>query len=119
MKYSISNWIYGDEPLEKTFQRLQKYGYDGVELKGEPKLYHAGEVKKLCQKYNLSVLSIGGIYPWPTCDRDLASADAEVRERAVSYLQSCIDLAAAVRAPLVVVVPSALDKDHADRWCNN
>ncbi len=30
MKYSISNWIYGDEPLETTFQRLQSYGYDGV-----------------------------------------------------------------------------------------
>ena len=39
MKYSISNWIYGDEPLETTFQRLQSYGYDGVQLKGKSKLY--------------------------------------------------------------------------------
>jgi len=110
MKYSISNWIYGDEPLERTFQRLQKYGYDGVELKGEPELYPAREIKKLCQKYNLSVLSIAGIYPWPTRDRDLASADAGVRERAVNYLQNCIDLAAEIGIPLVIVVPSAVGK---------
>ena len=36
MKYSISNWIYADEPLRTTSQRLRKYGYDGVELVGEP-----------------------------------------------------------------------------------
>lgn len=110
MKYSISNWIYGDEPLEVTFQRLQRYGYDGVELKGEPKLYQAGEVRKLCKKYNLSVLSIAGIYPWPTLERDIASSDEGVRKKAVDYLQNCIDLAAGVGAPLVVVVPSAVGK---------
>lgn len=110
MKYSISNWIYGDEPLEVTFQRLQKYGYDGVELKGEPKLYQTGEVRKLCKKYNLSVLSIAGIYPWPTLERDIASPDKGVRKKAVDYLQNCVDLAAGVGAPLVVVVPSAVGK---------
>ncbi|MFZ3106752.1 MAG: sugar phosphate isomerase/epimerase family protein [Candidatus Hydromicrobium sp.] len=110
MKYSISNWIYGDEPLEVTFQRLQKYGYDGVELKGEPKLYQTGEVRKLCKKYNLSVLSIAGIYPWPTLERDIASPDEGVRKKAVDYLQNCVDLAAGVGALLVVVVPSAVGK---------
>ena len=110
MKYSISNWIYGDEPLEVTFQRLQKYGYDGVELKGEPKLYQTGEVRKLCKKYNLSVLSIAGIYPWPTLERDIASPDEGVRKKAIDYLQNCVDLAAGVGAPLVVVVPSAVGK---------
>jgi sugar phosphate isomerase/epimerase len=110
MKYSISNWIYGDEPLEATLQRLQRYGYDGVELKGEPEIYHTEEVKALCRKYGLEVLSIAGIYPWPTQDRDLASPDTEARKRAVNYLKSCIDLASQVGAPLVVVVPSAVGK---------
>lgn len=110
MKYSISNWIYGDETLEATFQRLQKYGYDGVELKGEPEFYQVKEVNKLCKKYNLKVLSIAGIYPWPTRERDIASPDDEVRKKAVSYLKSCIDLASGVGAPLVIVVPSAVGK---------
>ena len=110
MKYSISNWIYGDEPLEVTFKRLQRYGYDGVELKGEPGLYRPGEVKKLCEKYNLSALSIAGIYPWPTLERDIASLDEGIRKKAVDYLQSCIDLASGIGAPMVVVVPSAVGK---------
>lgn len=110
MKYSISNWIYGDEPLEMTFQRLKRFGYNGIELKGEPKLYQTGEIKELCGKYNLSVLSIAGMYPWPTKDRDMASPDDQVRKKAISYLQSCVDLAEEVEAPLVIVVPSAVGK---------
>ena len=119
MKYSISNWIYGDEPLEKTLQRLQKYGYDGVELKGEPELYHPEEVKALCQKYGLEVFSIAGIYPWPTQDRDLASPDVKVRKRAVDYLKSCIDLASQVGASLVIVVPSAVGKVNPEEKIQN
>lgn len=110
MKYSISNWIYSDEPLEVTFRRLKKYNYDGVELKGEPDFYRIKEVSELCQKYNLTVLSIAGIYPWPTRERDIASADGEVRKRAIDYLRSCVDLAVGVNSPLVVVVPSSVGR---------
>ena len=38
------------EPLRVTSQRLQKYGYDGVELVGEPQRYDNQEVKGLCQE---------------------------------------------------------------------
>ena len=30
--YAISNWIYGTEPLEKEFERLQRFHYDAIEL---------------------------------------------------------------------------------------
>ncbi len=110
MKYSISNWIYGGEPLEQTFQRLRRFGYDGVELMGEPDQYHPVEVRALCQKHGLSVLSIAGMYPHPTDSRDLASPDPLVRRRAVAYLEACVEFAAAVGAPLVIVVPSAVAK---------
>lgn len=110
MKYSVSNWIYGDEPLERTCQRLSKYGYDGVELEGEPAKYRPEDVKRLCDKYALQVLSIAGMYPWPTNERDLANPDPEIRRRAVAYLRHCVDLACGVGAPLVIVVPSAVGK---------
>jgi D-psicose/D-tagatose/L-ribulose 3-epimerase len=121
MKYSISNWIYGGEPLETTFKRLQRYNYDGVELEGEPDFYRVDEVKRLCYKYNLSVLSIAGMYPWPTDDRDIASPDSEARKKAINYMQRCIDLASGTGAPLLIVVPSAvgrvspLDNFNGDR----
>jgi len=110
MKYSISNWIYGGEPLRTTFERLKKYGYDGIELEGEPQEYDPERVNQLCREFDLEVLSIAGIYPWPTEDRDLANPDPGVRERAVNYLKHCINLASAVLAPLIIVVPSAVAK---------
>ena len=36
MQYSVSNWIYATEDLEKSLQRLARYRYDAVELEGEP-----------------------------------------------------------------------------------
>ncbi len=110
MKYSISNWIYGEEPLRTTFERLRRYGYDGIELKGEPQEYEPREVSQLCREFDLKVLSIAGIYPWPTEARDLANPNPRVRGRAVSYLSECVDFASAVGAPLIIVVPSAVAK---------
>jgi len=106
MKYSISNWIYGDEPLQVTFQRLRKYGYDGVELVGEPQRYDTQEVRGLCQEFGLSVLSILGWSIWPL-ERDLAHPDPQMRQKALKYASECVDLAVAVGAPLVVVIPAS------------
>ncbi|MBC7083586.1 MAG: sugar phosphate isomerase/epimerase [Firmicutes bacterium] len=110
MKYSVSNWIYGDEPLEMTFKRLSECGFDGVELMGEPDRYCLSDVRQLCDKYGLEVLSIAGMYPWPTDERDLANPDPEVRQRAVAYLRKCVDFALDVGARLIIVVPSAVGK---------
>lgn len=106
MKYSISNWIYGDEPLRATFQRLKKYGYDGVELVGEPQRYDIQEVKGLCQEFGLSVLSVLAWSIWPL-ERDLAHPDSQMRQKALNYAAQCVDLAVGVGASLVVVIPAS------------
>jgi sugar phosphate isomerase/epimerase len=110
LKYSISNWIYGDEPFEKTLERLTKFRYDGVEIKGEPRTCNVKKVKELLRSYNLEASSIAGMYPWPTSDRDLANADEKVRKRAVNYVKECLDFARDVEAPLAIVVPSPVMK---------
>ena len=110
LKYSISNWIYGDEPLRTTFERLRKYRYDGVELMGEPEMYVSDEVNALCQEFGLQVLSIAGMYPWPTDSRDLSNSDPAVRKRAVQYLRDCVNFAVAIGAPLIIVVPTSVGK---------
>jgi sugar phosphate isomerase/epimerase len=122
MKYSISNWIYADEPLPVTFQRLQKYGYDGVELVGEPQRYDIQEVKELCQEFGLSVLSVLGWSIWPL-ERDLAHPDSQLRQKALQYATECVDLAVAVEAPLVVVIPASAGRtspigqpDSGEAW---
>lgn len=110
MKFAISNWIYGDEPLEVTFKRLQRYGYDGIEIRGEPSFYPADEVRELCKKYGMTVSSVAGMYEWPNPDRDLANPDPRVRRAAVNYLIGAVEWAAKLSAPMVVVVPSAVSK---------
>lgn len=83
MKYSISNWIFGKEPLEDGFQRLAKFGYDGIELRGEFELYKVDELQGLIVKYKLGVLSICGMYPGPEKDqlRDLSHPRSSITPR--------------------------------------
>ena len=113
MQYSISNWIYATEDLEKSFQRLAKYKYDAVELEGEPdkEKYEPKKVKKVIQQYGLKVSSIAGMYPWKEeIKRDLASSDKKIREQTIIYLFKCIDYAQLMGAKLVIVVPAAVSK---------
>jgi len=113
MQYSISNWIYATEDLEKSFQRLAKYKYDAVELEGEPdkEKYEPKKVKKMLQQYGLKISSIAGMYPWKEeIKRDLASSDKKIREQTIIYLFKCIDYAQLMGAKLVIVVPAAVSK---------
>ena len=111
LKYGVSNWIFGDENLETTFKRLQRYGYDGVELVGEPEQYDVDEVLRLCDRYGLKVLTVCGMFPWPTSERDLGNPDSEVRRRAVEYVQRCCDMAAALGSSAVVCTPCPVMKN--------
>lgn len=113
MQYSVSNWIYATEDLEKSLQRLARYKYDAVELEGEPdkEKYEPKKVKKMLQQYGLEVSSIAGMYQWKEeIKRDLASSDKKIREQTIEYLFKCIDYAQLMNAKLIIVVPAAVSK---------
>jgi D-psicose/D-tagatose/L-ribulose 3-epimerase len=107
IRYAINNWVYPDESFRTIFTRLAKFGYDGIELRGEPDTTSVSEIKALCQEFKLPVTGIlgWGIYGIP--GRDLASPDPAERGNALAYFKKCIDLAVAVAAPVVVVLPAA------------
>jgi D-psicose/D-tagatose/L-ribulose 3-epimerase len=106
-KYSATQWIFGKEPLVTSFERLNRFGYDGVELAGEPDHVNFDEVKRLMEEYELECTSICGIY---TKERDLSSFNPETRQNAVKYVKSCVDMAAELGAKVVIVVPSPVGK---------
>mgnify|MGYP001179530637 FL=1 len=106
-KYSVSQWIYGREPLEHSLDRLARYGYQGVELAGEPGELEPARVRRLLADRGLVASSICGLYP---PKRDLSHPDGELRRWAVHYVKSCCELAAAVEAPTVIVVPSPVGR---------
>lgn len=107
MRYAISNWIYPGESLRETFARLAQYGYDGVELVGEPDRISPEEVYTLSKEYNLPVVSVLTWCIWGIPGRDMASPDEEERQAAGIYGRRCVDLAAAIGAPIVVVLPAS------------
>jgi len=112
IRYSVSNWIFGKEDLEDSFKRLRKFGYDGIELRGEPQLYKVSEIKKLMDKYGLKVTSICGMYPGPEPQqlRDLSHPQATARKEAMNYVRENINFAKDLSAPLVIVTPNPVGK---------
>lgn len=110
MIYSVSSWIFGSLPVETILEKLSALRYDAVELKGEPGDYQLPRLRSLLKEHGLRVSSICGMYPGPSGLRDLAHPDQAERDRAVVYVQSCVDLAAEVGAPLVIVTPNPVGK---------
>ncbi len=110
MKYAINNWVYNDEPLQDTFARLAKYGYNGVELKGELGNYTVEEVNRLRKEFGLEVPSVLGWNIYPIPGRDLASPDETERSAALKYGQDCLDFAAQVGARVFVVIPAPANR---------
>jgi D-psicose/D-tagatose/L-ribulose 3-epimerase len=107
-KISVTQWIFGkDEDLDVSLARLKKFGYDGVELAGEPEQLDVKLTNQLLSKYQLSCTSICGIF---NLERDLSAADRSARQAAVQYAKDCVDLAVSVGAAHVIIVPSPVGK---------
>jgi D-psicose/D-tagatose/L-ribulose 3-epimerase len=110
-KYSATQWIFGNEDIEISLKRLKKFGYDGVELAGEPEIMDLDLILQQTKKYNLECTSICGIY---SADRDLSSSTSIIRKKAIQYVKDCIDMSEKVGASLVIVVPSPVGKNSPE-----
>lgn len=108
MKVGISNWIYAGEPIEKTMGRLARFGYDGIEIIGEPKEINVKEVKELSLSYGLEIPSVAGIWP-PR--RDLINPDEKIRRSTIQYVKDCIKMIATLGGYVFSgFIPSAVMK---------
>ncbi len=119
-KYSYNSLVYYGEDVRTSIERIARYGYDAIELIGEPDKYDPAEVNILCTDYNLAVSSICSIY---TAERDLASPDPAVRRNAIDYIKRVVDLASKVGCPVMIVAPTACmktegwkDPEEERRW---
>ena len=118
-KYSYDALVYFGEDVNKSIERVAQYGYDAIELIGEPNQYDTDEVNRLCKEHSVSVSSICSIYTGEA--RDLVSTSEENRRKAVAYTKSVADLASAVGAPVMIVAPSPVGKmtpgtDEKTEW---
>ncbi len=118
-RYSMTQWIVGNENIECSFQRLKKYGYDGIEFAAEPYTADQDMLVKLMEKYGMLCTSLCGIF---TADRDLS---AKAAQGGIEYLKDCVDFAVKVKAPYIIVVPSpvgktepSVDCSYEEAWAN-
>ena len=112
IKYSVSNWIYGEEPIEEQFRRLSRLGYDAIELIIiEPEKFELKLMEDLMEKYSLSCASNETMMNW-TPDksnrRSIIDKDPEVRKKTVEYIKSCLDIANKIGSSVVSIVPSGV-----------
>ena len=103
---AMTQWIVGDEALETSCQRLQKYGYNGIEFAAEPHKLDAAVCVSLMKKYGLDCRSLCGIF---TEERDL-TASGDLGATAVQYLKDTVDFARKVGAAIIIVVPSPVGR---------
>jgi D-psicose/D-tagatose/L-ribulose 3-epimerase len=107
---SACEWIFGGRPLPDVVALLARNGYDAIEISGEPGRPDAATLREEVRSAGLAISGITAICNWPTDERDLASPDGAVRNRAVEYYKACIDLAEAVGAPVVGLIPAAVGR---------
>ncbi len=106
MKFAMHNWMR-PEPIETTLERLSRFGYDGIEISGEPARYNTDDVRRLLDRYKLECWgSVTMMMP----GRDLIHDDKYVRLGTIKYMKDCIGLAHALGGQFFCVVPSTVGK---------
>jgi D-psicose/D-tagatose/L-ribulose 3-epimerase len=106
MKISMHNWMRA-EPLEVTVARLARYGYDAIEISGEPERYEPREVRPVLERYGIHCC---GSVTLMTDGRDLISPDPAVRESSVQYVRDCLTMVHELGGEFLCVVPSTVGK---------
>jgi len=107
-KYSYDSLVYYGEKIDQSIKRVARFGYDAIELVGEPADYNAAQVKKLCADAGIRVSSVCSIYTGE--ERNLSSKDPAMRKKAVEYVKAVADLSAGSGAPVMIVAPSPVGK---------
>ena len=106
LKVAMHNWMR-PEPIETTIRRLARFGYDGIEISGEPALYDAKQVRSLLDEHGLECW---GAVTLMTAGRDLLHEDPYVRLGSVQYVKDCLTFVSELDGKILTVVPSTVGK---------
>lgn len=110
MHLSMHNWMRA-EPIDVTIRRLAKYGYESLEISGEPYIYDTKEVRKSLKE--------NGIRCWGSVtlmleDRNLVAKDEAQRAKSVQYTKDCITMVKELEGYEMTIVPATVGKITPD-----
>ena len=86
MFLSMHNWMRA-EPIETTIRRLSKFGFESIEISGEPEKYNTKEVLKLLKE---NKINCWGSVTLMFEGRDLIHANPQIRENSVKYIKGIV-----------------------------
>ena len=109
MHLSMHNWMRA-EPIGVTIRRLAKYGYESIEIGGEPDKYDTKEVRGLLEENNLRCW---GSISLMFTGLDLIQADEEGRANTIDYLKKCVTMVKELDGEVMSIVPSEVGKVNA------
>jgi sugar phosphate isomerase/epimerase len=95
------------EPIEVTVARLAKYGYESIEISGEPYTYDTKHVRSVLDEY--------GIRCWGSVtlmlgERNLVAKDQAQREKSVQYVKDCVTMVKELNGYEMTIVPATVGK---------
>ena len=106
MHLSTHNWMRA-EPLALTLGRIKKYGYESIEISGEPAQYDVKETRALLKEYGIRCW---GAVTLTLGERNLAARDEGQRARSVDYVKSVITMVGELEGQIVTLVPATVGK---------
>lgn len=110
MHLSMHNWMRA-EPLEVTIRRLAKYGYESIEISGEPEKYNTKEVRKLLREHNLRCWGAVTLMFPGLC---FPAKEQATREKTVKYVKDCITMVKELDGEEITIVPGTVGKVNPD-----
>ncbi|WEX87800.1 sugar phosphate isomerase/epimerase [Sinorhizobium garamanticum] len=106
MHLSTHNWMRA-EPLAVTLKRIKKYGYESIEISGEPTQYDVKETRATLKEH---CIRCWGAVTLTLGERNLAAKDEGQRAKSVDYVKSVITMVSELEGEIVTLVPATVGK---------
>jgi len=106
MHLSTHNWMRA-EPLAMTLKRIKKFGYESIEISGEPAQYDIKDTRKLLKEHGIRCW---GAVTLTLGERNLAAKDEGQRARSVDYVKSVITMVSELDGEIITLVPATVGK---------
>jgi len=103
---SACEWIFERRPLDEIAAGLVAWGYEALELVGEPERKDLSLLETIVQGAGLRISGTTANTA-SIIGRDLAHPERDLRKQAVNYYRGCIGLATRFGAPSIGLHPSA------------
>ena len=106
MHLSTHNWMRA-EPLGTTLKRIKEFGYESIEISGEPTQYDVKETRTLLKEHGIRCW--GGV-TLTLGERNLAAKNEGQRARSVDYVKSVITMVSEFDGEIITLVPATVGK---------